>query len=124
MRLAWSSKIQLPVLIAVAFMAFDIRLQLEINIFWDANHRVQPNNENNRFVPNRDGNAAFIAAQTTLNLDMPSDLDLDDDESFESSSSSDDDEEDDQDCRSSSDITEITSALCISECFDSDPETR
>ena len=44
MRLAWSSKVQLPVLIAVCFMAFDIRLQLEINIFWEANHRQNPDN--------------------------------------------------------------------------------
>jgi len=34
-RLAWSNKIQLPLLITVCFMAFDIRLQLEINIFWE-----------------------------------------------------------------------------------------
>jgi hypothetical protein len=34
-RLAWSNKVQLPLLITVCFMAFDIRLQLEINIFWE-----------------------------------------------------------------------------------------
>jgi len=37
-RLAWSSKVQLPLLITVAFLAFDIHLQMEINIFWEANH--------------------------------------------------------------------------------------
>ncbi|CAG7786572.1 unnamed protein product, partial [Allacma fusca] len=119
LRLAWSSKIQLPVLIAVCFMAFDIRLQLEINIFWDANHRQPVNPDNNRFVPNRDGNAAFIAAQTTLNLDgIPSDLEMDDDESFSES------DDDDEDCKSSSDITDVTSTICFSESFDSDQEGR
>ncbi|CAL8122476.1 unnamed protein product [Orchesella dallaii] len=38
-KLAWSAKVQLPVLITVCFMAFDIRLQLEINIFWENNVR-------------------------------------------------------------------------------------
>lgn len=31
-KLAWNSRIRLPVLIAVGFVAFDIRMQLEINI--------------------------------------------------------------------------------------------
>lgn len=37
-RLAWSAKLQIPVLITVVFMACDIRLQLEINIFWETNN--------------------------------------------------------------------------------------
>lgn len=37
-RLAWSAKVQIPVLITVVFMACDIRLQLEINIFWETNN--------------------------------------------------------------------------------------
>lgn len=40
-RLAWSAKLQIPVLITVVFMACDIRLQLEINIFWEPNNRQQ-----------------------------------------------------------------------------------
>lgn len=37
-KLAWSAKLQIPVLITVVFMACDIRLQLEINIFWETNN--------------------------------------------------------------------------------------
>jgi len=33
-RLAWSSKIRLPLLITVAFLALDVNLQVEINVFW------------------------------------------------------------------------------------------
>lgn len=31
-KLAWDSRIRLPLLIVVGFLAFDIRMQLEINI--------------------------------------------------------------------------------------------
>jgi len=33
-RLAWSSKIRLPLLITVAFLVLDVNLQVEINVFW------------------------------------------------------------------------------------------
>lgn len=39
-NLAWANKIQLPVLITVCFLALDIRLQLEINIFWEPPRNV------------------------------------------------------------------------------------
>lgn len=54
LKLAWDSRIRLPLLIAVGFLAFDIRMQLEINIQTRrirrraiTRHRQNDNEDNN-----------------------------------------------------------------------------
>lgn len=45
-RLAWSSKIRIPLLITVAFLAMDVNLQVEINVFWAPIDREVEGREN------------------------------------------------------------------------------
>jgi hypothetical protein len=100
-RLAWSSKVQLPLLITVAFMAFDIHLQMEINIVWEPNHnnrREGPNNdhEEDRIEEQRIRRHLLLqinGAQAPLAVEEEDDDD--EDESEPSSSSEDDEEEED-----------------------------
>jgi len=106
-RLAWSSKVQLPLLITVCFMAFDIRLQIEINIFWDqANHRRRGEEGDDvdgdghgpgRVRPVLGVAPLALAEQALLGIDTSDEDDDEDDEDESDTDTEDTDEDEDKD---------------------------
>lgn len=78
MNLAWESRVRLPLLMTVAFMALNIRMQLEINIYRNpqenTNHLFDVLQENRNNLYDEDDESD--SWETTDELDMHSNDEL------------------------------------------------